>query len=136
MANLMFDDLHINAKVIYPLFIKWGPLNKKGIDYLSIRMFFWISETTSLSLVLKDFSNGFSSFLLLGITTTFLQGHLYANWSRPFLMKRPCFMGHKVRQVDMIKLKGDGAEREVKSIKRRPIVCQKHICGSKLFRLL
>ena len=31
--------MHSNAKVIYPLFIKRASLNKKGIDFLSIRNF-------------------------------------------------------------------------------------------------
>ena len=35
---MSFIGLKTNAKVIYPFFMKWASLNKKGIDYLSIRL--------------------------------------------------------------------------------------------------
>ena len=48
-----------NAKVIYPLFIQWRSLNKKGIDYLSIRItffFLWFFSNLQSSLVLTLYS--------------------------------------------------------------------------------
>ena len=35
----ILESFNTNAKVIYPLFIQWRSLNKKGIDYLSKRCF-------------------------------------------------------------------------------------------------
>ena len=45
-----YDQNHtvhiINAKVIYPPFIQWHSLTKKGIDYLSISLAYTASLTT------------------------------------------------------------------------------------------